>query len=77
MKNRPPSMLTCNDVGDVKGPRVDGSWKEAILAAFRGSLPHLPDEVRGQALRLRLGFLLLRANLALDCIMARKLPICR
>jgi hypothetical protein len=67
-------MLTCNDVVDMKRPRVRVNWQPAVLTSFSGSLADLPNKVRSHEVRRRCGFLLLRASLALDCMMARKFP---
>ena len=45
LKNSQPSMLTRNDVIDVKGQRIDGCGKVTILALVVGALPDLPDNV--------------------------------
>src|SRR5712692_6666480 len=44
-KNSQPSMLTCNDVIDVKGQRINGRRKVAILTSVLGTKPDLPDNI--------------------------------
>jgi hypothetical protein len=76
LKDSEPSMLACNDVIDVKGQRIDGSRKVAILTSVLGTTPHVPDNIPVHELwRLR-GFLL-RASRAFDCMTASKFPIWR
>ena len=76
LKDSEPSMLACNDVIDVKGQKIDGSRKVAILTAVLGTTPDLPDNITVHGLRRLRGFRL-RASRAFDCITASKFPICR
>jgi hypothetical protein len=76
LKNSEPSMLPCNDVIDVKGQRISGSRKLAILASVSGTSPDLPDNIPIHELWLLRGFLL-RASRAFDCMTASKFPTCR
>ncbi len=39
------TVLTCNDVIDVKGQRIDGSVKVTILTSVLCTLPDFPDNV--------------------------------
>jgi hypothetical protein len=76
LKNSEPSMLARNDMVDVKGQRIDGSRKVAILTSILGTTPDVPDNIPVHGL-WRLRCFLLRASRAFDCMTARKLPICR
>jgi hypothetical protein len=69
-------MLECYDVIDVKGQRIDGSRKVAILTSVPGTTTDLPDNIAIHELRRLRGFLL-RASQAFDCMTASKFPICR
>ena len=77
IENTQAPMLACNDVVDVKRQGVQGGWKVAILTSISGPLADLRDNVAVHELRPSGGFLLLSASRALDCIMARKFPMCR
>ena len=46
LKNSLASMLTSNDVIDVKGRRIDVCGKVTILASALGTLPDFPDHIR-------------------------------
>jgi hypothetical protein len=74
LKNSRPSMLTRNDVIDVKEQRIDGSGKMTILSSVLGALPDLPDIVPVHEAGQSCGFLL-RASRALDCMTANRFPI--
>ena len=45
LKNSLASMLTSNDVIDVKGQRIDVSGKVTILASALGTLPDFLDNI--------------------------------
>ena len=45
-KNSLASMLTCNDVVDVKGQRIDVSGKVTILASALSTLSDFPNKIR-------------------------------
>jgi hypothetical protein len=75
-ENGPSSVLPRNDMIGVKRQRIYGSRKLAVLAPVLRALPHLPGEVPDHEWGRLWGFLL-RASRALDCMTARRFPICR
>jgi hypothetical protein len=76
LENSQPAMLACLDVIDMKGQRIDGSRQVTILTSVLGALPDLPDKIPSHERWRSCGFLL-RASLALDCMTARRFPICK
>src|ERR1039457_4235755 len=76
-KNSQPSVLACDDVIDVKGQRIDGSGKVAILASVLGTTPDVPGQIPVHERWRSSTGVLLRASRAFDCITASKFPICK
>ena len=75
LENSPAAVLARDDVIDVKRQRKESSRQMAVLATVLRPLTDLPDELRVHELGVFGGFR--RATLALDCMTARKFPICK
>ena len=76
LKNSLASMLTCNDVIDVKGQRIDPSRKVTILTSALSTLSDVPNNILVHEGWRSRGFVL-RASRALDCMTASRFPTCR
>jgi len=75
-ENGRPSVLPRNDMIGVKRQRVYRSREVTVFAPILRAVADLPGEVSGHEGGRFWGFLL-RASRALDCITARRFPICR
>jgi hypothetical protein len=67
LKNSFASMLTCDDVVNMKGQRIYDRGKMTILAPVFGTLPASLDN-------LPVHDFVLRARRALDCMTASRFP---